>query len=113
MECEVGGRFKREGTYAYIWLIHVDVWKKPVPYCKTIVPQLKTNKKFKKNNGKECKKECIYICICITESLCCRAEISIVNQLYSKNINLKIYDIFMIRFSLVNIVQFDGNYTSI
>ena len=36
------------------------------------------------NNGKECKKECIYICICITESLCCRAEITIVNQLYSK-----------------------------
>ena len=36
------------------------------------------------NNGKECKKECIYICIYITESLCCRAEITIVNQLYSK-----------------------------
>ena len=24
---EVGGRFKREGTYVYRWLIHVDVWQ--------------------------------------------------------------------------------------
>ena len=24
---EVGGRFKREGTYVYLWLIHVDVWQ--------------------------------------------------------------------------------------
>ena len=48
MGWEVGGRFKREGTYAYIRLIHVDVWKKPVPYCKTIIPQLKVNKFFRK-----------------------------------------------------------------
>ena len=40
----MGGRVKREGTYVYIWLIHVDVWKKPVPYCKAIIPQIKTNK---------------------------------------------------------------------
>ena len=52
MEREVEGRFKREGTYAYIRLIHVDVWKKLVPYCKTIIPQLKTNKKFKKRKKK-------------------------------------------------------------
>ena len=25
---EVGGRFKRDGTYAHLWLIHVDVWQK-------------------------------------------------------------------------------------
>ena len=25
---EVGGRFKREGTYVHRWLIHVDVWQK-------------------------------------------------------------------------------------
>ena len=25
---EVGGRFKREGPYVYLWLIHVDVWLK-------------------------------------------------------------------------------------
>ena len=24
----VGGRFKREGTYVYLWLIHI-VWQKP------------------------------------------------------------------------------------
>ena len=24
----VGGRFKRQGTYVYLWLIHVDVWQK-------------------------------------------------------------------------------------
>ena len=25
---EVGGRFKREGTQVYLWLIHADVWQK-------------------------------------------------------------------------------------
>ena len=25
---EMGGRFKREGTYVYLWLIHVDIWQK-------------------------------------------------------------------------------------
>ena len=44
---EVGGRFKREGTYAYLLLIHVDVWQKPAQYCKAIILQLKINKFFK------------------------------------------------------------------
>ena len=26
MRTEVGGRFKMEGTYVYLRLIHVDVW---------------------------------------------------------------------------------------
>ena len=26
--------FKREGTYAYLMLIHVDVWQKPPQYVK-------------------------------------------------------------------------------
>ena len=26
---EVGRRFKREGTYVYLWLIHIVVWQKP------------------------------------------------------------------------------------
>ena len=43
----VGGSFKREGTYVYLWLIHVDVWQKPTQYCKAIILQLKINK-FKK-----------------------------------------------------------------
>ena len=42
----VGGRFKREGTYVYLWLIHVDVWQKPTQYCKAIIIQLKMNKFF-------------------------------------------------------------------
>ena len=37
MEWEVGGKFKREGTYVYLWLIHVDVWQKPIQYCKAVV----------------------------------------------------------------------------
>ena len=40
----VGGmRFKTEGTYVYLWLIHVDVWQKPAQYCKAIILQLKMN----------------------------------------------------------------------
>ena len=27
------GRLKREGTYVYLWLIHVGVWQKPTQYC--------------------------------------------------------------------------------
>ena len=30
---QVGGRFKREMTFIYLWLIHVDVWQKPIQYC--------------------------------------------------------------------------------
>ena len=40
MEWEVGGRFKREATYVYLWLIHVDVWQKPVQYCKANYPPI-------------------------------------------------------------------------
>ena len=45
------GRFKREGTYVYLWLSHVDVWKKPTQYCKAIILQLKIN--FKKAPDKQ------------------------------------------------------------
>ena len=34
MGWEMGQMFKREGTCAYLWLIHVDVWQKPTQYCK-------------------------------------------------------------------------------
>ena len=40
------GKFKREGTYVYLWLIHVIVQQKPVQHCKAIIFQLKIN--FKK-----------------------------------------------------------------
>ena len=48
MRREVGGKFKREGTYVYLRLIHLDVWQKSTQYCKSIVLQLKINKYFKK-----------------------------------------------------------------
>ena len=48
MRWEVGGSLKREWTYVYLWLIHVDVWQKPTQYCKAVILQLKINflKKF-------------------------------------------------------------------
>ena len=41
----MGGRFRSEEIYIYLWLIHVDVWQKPTQYCKAIILQLN---KFKK-----------------------------------------------------------------
>ena len=40
----MGGRFKEEGTYMYLWMIHVDVWQKATQHCKAIILQLKINK---------------------------------------------------------------------
>ena len=37
----MGTRFKREWTYVYLRLIHVDVWQKPTQYYKLIILQLK------------------------------------------------------------------------
>jgi len=42
---EMGGRFKREGTYVYLWLIHVDIWQKATKFCKAIILQLKNKLK--------------------------------------------------------------------
>ena len=44
MRWQVGGRFKRKGTYVYLWQTHVDTWQKPTQYCKAIIFQLKPNK---------------------------------------------------------------------
>ena len=41
MAREGGRKFKREGTYVYLWLIHGDVWQKPTQYYKTIIFKLK------------------------------------------------------------------------
>ena len=35
----MGGRFKREETYVYLWLIYI-VWQKPAQHCKAIILQL-------------------------------------------------------------------------
>ena len=40
---KVGGKFKMEATYVYLWLIHVDVWQRPREYGKVIILQLKIN----------------------------------------------------------------------
>ena len=48
----VRGRFRRDGTYVYLWLIHADVWQKLTQYCKAIILQLKINKlRGKKSHG--------------------------------------------------------------
>ena len=39
MEC--GGKFKREGTCAHLWLIQVHIQQKPRKYYKAIILQLK------------------------------------------------------------------------
>ena len=36
----VGGTFKRQGIYVYLWLIHI-VWQKPTQRCKAVILQLK------------------------------------------------------------------------
>jgi len=40
---ELGGRFKREGTWVYLWLIHVEVWQKPTQHYKAMILQFKIN----------------------------------------------------------------------
>ena len=54
----VGGRFKREVTYVYLWLLHDDVWQIPTQHCKAIILQLKTNKLKKARKEKEIQRYC-------------------------------------------------------
>ena len=42
----------REGTYLYLWLIHVDIWQKTTKFCKAIILQLKNFKNQKKKKKK-------------------------------------------------------------
>ena len=37
----VGGRFDRQGTSVYLWLIHIHVWQEPTQHYKAIILQLK------------------------------------------------------------------------
>ena len=41
------------GTYVHSWLIHVNVWQKPLQYCKIISLQLKSINKLKKRKMAE------------------------------------------------------------
>ena len=36
---EMGGSFRQEGIYLYLWLIHVEVWQKAAKFCKAIIFQ--------------------------------------------------------------------------
>ena len=47
---EVGGMFQRMGTDGYLWLNHVNVWRKPTQHCKAIILQLKIDT-FKKTTA--------------------------------------------------------------
>ena len=38
---EGGGRGVQDGGHIHPWLIHVNVWQKPLHYCKVISLQLK------------------------------------------------------------------------
>jgi len=42
----VQGRFKKEGIYIYIQLIHFAVKQKQTQHCKAIILKLKKKKKF-------------------------------------------------------------------
>ena len=35
----MGGKFKKEGIYVYLWLIHVEVLQKTTKFCKAIILQ--------------------------------------------------------------------------
>ena len=45
---EIGGRFKREVIYIYLWLIHIEVWQKTTKFFKVIILQLKKINNIKK-----------------------------------------------------------------
>ena len=46
---KMGRRFKREGTYVYLWLSHIDIWQKTTKFCKEII--LKIHIFFKKESS--------------------------------------------------------------
>ena len=46
----VGEKFKRYGTYVYLGLILINIWKKPILYCGVITLKLKINKLKKKRS---------------------------------------------------------------
>ena len=49
----MGGRFKREGMYVCLQLIHVVVWQKPTQHCKAIILQ-KREKIASASDGLNC-----------------------------------------------------------
>ena len=52
------------GTHVYLWLIHVNLWPKPLQYCKVISLQLKLINKILKEKKKNLFLESIYLKVC-------------------------------------------------
>ena len=46
----MGGKFKREGAYVYLWLMHSNVKQRPTQYCQAIILQLKINLNIKQRH---------------------------------------------------------------
>ena len=44
MQWEVRRRFKRDRTYVYLGLMHVEIWYILIQYCKVVILKLKINK---------------------------------------------------------------------
>ena len=64
---EMGKGFKRERSYVYLWLIHVEVWQKTTIFCKAIILQLKNKKRLKiflKKKKKDCQEKYQWPQIC-------------------------------------------------
>ena len=53
---EMKGRFRREGTWVYLWLILVDVRQKTTKFCKAIILQLKNLSGKKREMNYEARK---------------------------------------------------------
>ena len=55
---EMGGRFKREGIYVYLWLIHVEFDRKQqnsvkqLSFIKKLIKKQKETEKIIQNKGK-------------------------------------------------------------
>ena len=63
---EMGGRFKRDGIYVYLWLIHVEGWQKTIKFCKAIILQLKINKFLKKTETLYCQQSSLQLKLCFS-----------------------------------------------
>ena len=57
-------------THVNPWLIHVNVWQKPLQYCKVISLQLINEKINKLKNNNKIKNADLFLCITICNNLC-------------------------------------------
>ena len=70
----VRGSFRREGTYVYLWLIHIAIGQKPTQYCEAIILQLKINlkKEIRKTTSNfRVKLKCIHLVYKVFHDFAC------------------------------------------